>query len=129
MTKNKKIAILIVAYNAAKTISHVLDRIPESVKEMVEEKNRFISDASHELRTPLTALKSSFEVDLRDENLSIDNAKKTMSAGIEDVNNLQHLSDSLLQLSQYEKSGTYSNFEKVGRAPGGTFWFGCQITR
>jgi len=37
MTKNKKIAILIVAYNAAKTISHVLDRIPESVKEMVEE--------------------------------------------------------------------------------------------
>src|SRR3989338_10632367 len=83
------------------------------IQEMVEEQNRFISDASHELRTPLTALKSSFEVDLRDENLSIDNAKKTMSAGIEDVNNLQHLSDSLLQLSQYEKSGTYSNFEKV----------------
>lgn len=37
MSERKKVAILIVAYNAAKTIGGVLDRIPESVKEMVEE--------------------------------------------------------------------------------------------
>jgi len=41
------------------------------IQEMVEEQNRFISDASHEFRTPLTALKSSFEVNLRDKNLSL----------------------------------------------------------
>ncbi|TRZ51045.1 sensor histidine kinase [bacterium] len=83
------------------------------IQEMIDEQNRFISDASHELRTPLTALKSSFEVDLRDKNLTVENAKKTISAGIIDINNLQRLSDSLLQLSQYEKPQTSYNFEKV----------------
>jgi signal transduction histidine kinase len=83
------------------------------IKEMIDEQNRFISDASHELRTPLTALKSSFEVDLRDKNLTVENAKKTISAGIVDVNNLQRLSDSLLQLSQYEKPRQNVNFEIV----------------
>jgi len=34
---NKKVAILIVAYNAASTITKVLDRIPQRVKDMVEE--------------------------------------------------------------------------------------------
>ena len=37
MIEKKKIAILIVAYNAAKTITGVLDRIPAEVKDMVEE--------------------------------------------------------------------------------------------
>lgn len=83
------------------------------IQEMIDEQNRFISDASHELRTPLTALKSTFEVDLRDKNLTIDDAKNTIRASIEDVNNLQRLSDSLLQLSQYEKPKTNYNFEKV----------------
>jgi signal transduction histidine kinase len=83
------------------------------IQDMIDEQNRFISDASHELRTPLTALKSSFEVDLRDKNLTVETARKTMKASIEDVNNLQYLSDSLLQLSQYEKPEIYTHFEKV----------------
>ncbi|MFA6081139.1 MAG: HAMP domain-containing sensor histidine kinase [Patescibacteria group bacterium] len=73
------------------------------IQEMVEEQNRFISDASHEFRTPLTALKSSLEVNIRDKNLSINNAKRIMSESIKDVNDLQRLSDSLLNLSQYHK--------------------------
>lgn len=83
------------------------------IQEMVEEQNRFISDASHEFRTPLTALKSSLEVNLRDNNLSIDEARKIMVENIKDVNDLQRLSDSLLQLSQYEKPQQNIDFEII----------------
>lgn len=83
------------------------------IQEMVEEQNRFISDASHEFRTPLTALKSSLEVSIRDDNLSIKEAKKIMSENIKDVNSLQKLSDSLLQLSQYEETKSNLYFEKI----------------
>ena len=76
------------------------------IQAMVEEQNRFISDASHEFRTPLTALKSSLEVNLRDKNLLLEDAKKIMSESIEDVNDLQRLSDSLLNLTQYQHSNT-----------------------
>lgn len=83
------------------------------IQEMVEEQNRFISDASHELRTPLTALKSSLEVNLRDKNLTIDGAKNIIFESIEDVNKLQQLSDSLLQLAQYQKPQVYSKMETL----------------
>jgi two-component system, OmpR family, sensor histidine kinase CiaH len=83
------------------------------IQTMVEEQNRFISDASHEFRTPLTALKSSLEVSIRDKNIGIEEAKKIMAESIKDVNDLQRLSDSLLQLSQYEKPKTSQKFEKI----------------
>jgi two-component system sensor histidine kinase CiaH len=73
------------------------------IKDMIDEQNRFISDASHELRTPLTSLKSGFEVYLRDKNPDIREAKTLASESIEEVNNLQALSDSLLTLAQYDK--------------------------
>lgn len=74
------------------------------IQEMVEEQNRFISDASHELRTPLTSLKSSFEVNLRDKNLNLDQAKNVIKESVDDVDKLQQLTDSLLNLTQYQKS-------------------------
>jgi two-component system sensor histidine kinase CiaH len=83
------------------------------IQEMVEEQNRFISDASHEFRTPLTALKSSLEVNIRDRNLSINDAKKIMSESVKDVDDLQRLSDSLLSLSQYQKKLTSSEFKTI----------------
>ena len=83
------------------------------IQEMVEEQNRFISDASHEFRTPLTALKSSLEVNLRDKNLSLNDAVKLIKESITDVNKLQSLSDSLLDLSQYQKPFSSSNFKKI----------------
>ncbi len=75
----------------------------EPIQQMLDEQNRFISDASHELRTPLTALKSSMEVFLRDKKSTVEDAKVLIDSGIEDVENLTSLSNSLLQLAQYQK--------------------------
>lgn len=76
------------------------------IAEMVDEQNRFISDASHELRTPLTALKTSMEVNLRDKNLDLSQAKKIIADNIKEVNKLQSLSDRLLELAHYQNSNS-----------------------
>src|SRR4030042_3060689 len=65
------------------------------IKEMFDQQNRFIADASHELRTPLTALKSEIEVGLRDKKLNLVQVKKLLKSNLEEVNNLQVLSDDL----------------------------------
>lgn len=83
------------------------------IKEMVDEQNRFISDASHELRTPLTSLKSALEVHLRDKNLTLNDARKMITENIEDVNKLDKLTDSLLELSRFQNTVTIYSFEKL----------------
>lgn len=82
------------------------------IKNMVDEQNRFITDASHELRTPLTSLKSEIEVNLRDTKLSLNEAKKTLQSNLEEVNNLQYLSDNLIKLAQTHRPNGIK-FEKV----------------
>ncbi len=74
------------------------------IKEMMDEQGRFITDASHELRTPLTSLKSEIEVSLRDKNLDLKEAKRLLNSNLEEVNNLQSLSDYLIELTQYGKN-------------------------
>jgi signal transduction histidine kinase len=76
------------------------------IQEMVEEQNRFVSDSSHELRTPLTALRTSIEVNLRDRKLTLEKAKSLLQENLEEVTNLQTLSDSLLALAQYQNTPT-----------------------
>lgn len=83
------------------------------IKEMVDEQNRFISDASHELRTPLTSLKTAMEVYLRNNNSTLDEAKEIISENIGEVNRLQVLSDQLLQLTQYQKPNGQVKREKI----------------
>lgn len=83
------------------------------ISEMLDEQNQFITDSSHELRTPLTSLKSAMEVGLRDKNLSLKEAKALVSENIEEVNKLQSLSDSLIQLTQYGKANGNIIMEKI----------------
>lgn len=83
------------------------------IQQMVNEQNRFISDASHELRTPLTSLKTAMEVALRDKNLSIHSAKQLITESIEEVNRLQSLSEGLLKLTQYQTLDNGLKLEKL----------------
>lgn len=75
------------------------------IRVMVDEQKRFITDASHELRTPLTSLRSEIEVNLRNKTLTLNQAKKLLASNLEDVMNLQSLSDHLLALTQTGKNG------------------------
>jgi len=68
----------------------------------IEEQKIFISDASHELRTPLTALKSTFEVAIRDKKLTLPDAIENLRLGIVEVDKLTELTNSMLRLSHLE---------------------------
>jgi len=63
----------------------------------VSRQKEFISNVSHELKTPLTALKSTFEVSLRDKN---GDYKETIKSGIEEVDKMNNLINGFLKLSQ-----------------------------
>ena len=86
------------------------------IKSMLDEQNRFITDASHELRTPLTALKSSMEVFLRAKNSSISEANLLVKESIEEVDHLTSLSNALLQLSQYQKPDSIVKMDTISIA-------------
>ena len=88
-------------------------RTLKPIQTMIDDQNRFISDSSHELRTPLTAMKSSMEVNLRDKKLTLKNAKAVIRESIDEVDKLQSLSDSLLQLASYQSQDHKQNFEKI----------------
>src|SRR3989338_10048109 len=78
-------------------------RTLQPIEDMVEEENRFIADASHEFRTPITSLKSQTEVSLRDKKLTLAEAKALLASNLEEADNLQTISDRLLELAQIEK--------------------------
>lgn len=88
-------------------------RTLQPISEMLDEQNRFISDASHELRTPLTSLKSAMEVNLRNKQLTLKDSRTLITESIEEVDKLQLLSDELLQLAQYQKPQVQIKFSKL----------------
>ncbi|MGH7246220.1 MAG: sensor histidine kinase [Candidatus Levyibacteriota bacterium] len=83
------------------------------IQEMVDEQNRFITDASHELRTPLTSLRSEIEVNLRNREMDMTMAKKLLESNLEEVVALQALSDNLLELAQDGDGVTEKNMTDV----------------
>lgn len=103
-------AILIVAGGLGYVLA---GRTMQPIQQMVDEQNRFISDASHELKTPLTSLKTAIEVSLRDTDLTLPQAKQLMKESIDEVDKLQMLSEGLLQLAQYQLPAAKTSFEKI----------------
>ena len=83
------------------------------IQQMVEEQTRFVSDASHELKTPLTSLKAAFEVYLRNPKRTLKEAEVIMSESVAEVDKLQKLSESMLELAHFQKPGVVVNFKLV----------------
>ncbi len=87
-------------------------RTLKPIQEMVDTQNQFIADASHELRTPLTALKTAIEVNLRDQKMSLKQAKAVLNENLQDVNTLKMLSENLLTLVTLQQNSK-GLFEKT----------------
>lgn len=86
------------------------------IQHMVDQLNRFVSDASHEMRTPLTSLRSEIEVSLLNKKLTLPQAKKLLQSNLEEVIQLQELSDNLLELTQYDNTNNAVLFAPVSTA-------------
>lgn len=68
---------------------------------MVQEQKKFIANASHELRTPLTSLKMAIEVTLRMGEAAYPQIKEILQDNLEDVQNLERLTNNLLIIEKY----------------------------
>ncbi|WP_205511705.1 HAMP domain-containing sensor histidine kinase [Longitalea arenae] len=87
----------------ANTFNELLDRLQESF--IIQ--RRFISNASHELSTPLTAISSQLDVTLQKER-STEEYKQVIQSVHEDVQQMQQLTKSLLEIA---KTGTQGSIE------------------
>jgi signal transduction histidine kinase len=85
----------------ARTFNRMLARLETS---FVAQKN-FISNASHELRTPLTSITGQIEVTLLNPR-STEEYKMVMNSVLEDIKNLNRLSNRLLLLAQTSSEET-----------------------
>lgn len=81
----------------------------EPLEKAHEAQSRFTSDASHELRTPLAAMKAELEVYLRDEKLTIEEARELLESNLEEVDKLIRLSEMLLKMARLD----YDKLEKT----------------
>lgn len=85
----------------------------QPIHTMVEEQQRFISDASHELKTPLTALRTTIEVSLRNPKLTLKESKNLLKENLEEIDNLQKLSEALLRMHSYHNLDTHLEIKSL----------------
>lgn len=85
----------------ANTFNELLDRLQESF--IIQ--RRFISNASHELSTPLTSILSQLEVTLHKER-GIEEYRQVMTSIHEDVQQMQQLTKSLLEIAKTGSQGS-----------------------
>jgi signal transduction histidine kinase len=83
------------------TFNELLERLQESFATQ----RRFISNASHELSTPLTSVSSQLEVTLQKER-TMEEYKQVMISVSEDVQQMRHLTKSLLEIAKTGSQGT-----------------------
>lgn len=102
----------------AGTLSYFLAGITlKPIEEMLNKQRRFVADAAHELRTPLTALKTDFEVTLRDQNITKEGARGVIASAIPEVNRLSGLVNRMLKQSMYENGSKEFKMEPISVVP------------
>lgn len=74
----------------------------QPIKENMRRQKRFIADASHELRTPVAVVISGLEVALRNKNLDLQTAQKTLEETLSEMKILSELSNDLLLVSKQD---------------------------
>jgi signal transduction histidine kinase len=79
----------------AKTFNNMLTRVDSAFKSQ----EMFVANASHELRTPLTSLTGQLEITLLKDRTSQE-YKNTIESVLEDIKNLNSISNSLILLIQ-----------------------------
>ncbi|OGM31510.1 hypothetical protein A2803_02115 [Candidatus Woesebacteria bacterium RIFCSPHIGHO2_01_FULL_44_21] len=104
-------AIIIAASGIAAYI--LAGKTLEPLQLALEEQKRFTADASHELKTPLTALRTELEVALRDKKLNLKDAKNMLKSNLEEVANLQNLSENLMKLTRYSQGINGIRFNRL----------------
>jgi signal transduction histidine kinase len=87
-------------------------RTLKPIEDMMEAQSRFSADASHELKTPLTAMRTEIEVNLRDQKISLAEARNLLSSNLEEIEKLETLSNALLKLAKYEDD-KHKEFKEV----------------
>ncbi len=92
----------------AMTFNQMLDRLENAFK---MEKN-LIANASHEIRTPLTAITGQLEVNLMKERTN-EEYKATFQSLLDDIKNLNSISDKLLMLAQASAGSEKLNFKPI----------------
>jgi len=85
----------------------------EPIAKMVNQQKDFVSNASHELRTPLTSLKSEIEVALRDNKVTLKEAKSLLKSNLEEVDKMHKLSNYLIKLNRYQGETSGLTFSQV----------------
>jgi signal transduction histidine kinase len=103
-------AILILAGGAGYVLA---GKTLSPIEEALDEQKRFIADASHELKTPLTVLKTSIEVALRKKKMGAKEAREIIESNLEEVEDLQKLTENLLTLARYQEGKSSFVFEKA----------------
>lgn len=88
--------------------NQMLDRLEESF----QLQQAFVSNASHELRTPLTAITGQLEVALLTDN-SVDELQTTLRSVLDDVRQLNRLSNGLLTLAGINPNEPLTSFTAV----------------
>jgi signal transduction histidine kinase len=69
-----------------------------------KKQKEFLANASHELKTPLTSLKTQMEVAIRDNNISIEEAKEILKSGVEDINYLNKIVSNFLTIGKLQEN-------------------------
>lgn len=83
------------------------------IKVMIDEQNQFISSASHELRTPIATMRAEMEASLLEKNISDKEARRLIKSNLEELTDLQNLSNTLLRLAKVHNTGADALTETV----------------